>query len=60
MSSPAISTDSSAQTIGGLLILVGFVLSLLSELLVMTFWQVIKAIVYYDLRNRREGGDLII
>ena len=60
MSSPAISTDSSAQTIGGLLILVGFVLSLLSELLVMPFWQVIKAIVYYDLRNRREGGDLII
>ena len=60
MSSPAISTDSSAQTVGGILILVGFILSLLSELFVMPFWQAIKAIVYYDLRNRREGGDLII
>ncbi|MFP4101897.1 hypothetical protein [Coleofasciculus sp.] len=27
-------------------------------LLVMPFWQIIKAIIYYDLRNRREGTGL--
>ena len=52
--------DSARQAIGGLLIFAGVVLNLLSELFVMPFWQIIKAIVYYDLRNRREGGDLII
>ena len=52
--------DSAMQAIGGLLIFAGVVLNLLSELFIMPFWQIIKAIVYYDLRNRREGGDLII
>lgn len=50
----------STQVIGSLLMLSGFFLSLLAELIVMPFWQVIKAIVYYDLRNRREGSDLNI
>lgn len=27
-------------------------------LLVMPFWQIIKALIYYDLRNRREGTGL--
>jgi hypothetical protein len=54
------STDLATQTIGGILIIGGLLLNLLSELFIMPFWQIIKAIVYYDLRNRREGGDLII
>ncbi|MBW4650665.1 MAG: DUF975 domain-containing protein [Kastovskya adunca ATA6-11-RM4] len=33
-------------------------LSLASGALVVPFWQAIKAIVYYDLRNRKEGMDL--
>jgi hypothetical protein len=60
MTSPGVSTDPTAQIIGGGLILVGFILNLLGELFIMPFWQAMKAIVYYDLRNRREGGDLII
>jgi hypothetical protein len=52
--------DSATQSMGGILIFVGFLLNLIGELFVMPFWQVIKAIVYYDLRNRREGSDLII
>jgi hypothetical protein len=54
------STDLATQTIGGALILGGLLLNLLSELFIMPFWQIIKSIVYYDLRNRREGGDLTI
>jgi hypothetical protein len=60
MASPAVSTDPTAQIIGGGLILIGFILNLLGEIFVMPFWQAMKAIIYYDLRNRREGGDLII
>lgn len=30
-------------------------LSLLSGMIVMPFWQALKAVVYYDLRSRREG-----
>ena len=52
--------DSSSQAGGGLLVFIGFLLNLLGELFIMPFWQAIKAIIYYDLRNRREGGDLII
>jgi hypothetical protein len=54
------STDPATQAMGYLLTLVGFLINLVSELFVMPFWQVIKAIIYYDLRNRREGGDLVI
>jgi hypothetical protein len=54
------STDLATQAIGGVLIIGGLLLNLLSELFIMPFWQIIKAIIYYDLRNRREGGDLII
>jgi hypothetical protein len=35
-------------------------ISTIGDLFVMPFWQVIKAIIYYDLRNRQEGNDLII
>jgi hypothetical protein len=34
------------------------VLSLLGTAIVMPFWQAIKAVLYYDLRTRREGLDL--
>jgi hypothetical protein len=54
------STDLPTQTIGGILMIGGLFLNLLSELFIMPVWQIIKAIVYYDLRNRREGGDLTI
>jgi hypothetical protein len=54
------SKDLATQTIGGVLMLGGLILNLVSELFIMPFWQILKAIVYYDLRNRREGGDLTI
>lgn len=41
-----------------LLGLISFALSLLGGALVMPFWQIIKAVIYYDLRTRREGLDL--
>lgn len=34
------------------------VLSMLLELFLMPFWQVIKSVVYFDLRSRLEGADL--
>jgi hypothetical protein len=37
------------------LTLVGFLTSLLGGTLVMPFWQALKAVLYFDLRNRREG-----
>jgi hypothetical protein len=33
-------------------------LSLLLELFLMPFWQVVKSVVYFDLRSRLEGSDL--
>jgi hypothetical protein len=60
MSDPRISADSSTQTVGTILIGVGFLISTIGDLFVMPFWQVIKAIIYHDLRNRQEGSDLIL
>ncbi|WP_310489598.1 hypothetical protein [Chamaesiphon sp. VAR_69_metabat_338] len=60
MTNPILSSDASTQFIGGILTIVGTVLTLAIELLLMPFWQIIKAIVYFDLRNRREGNDLVI
>jgi hypothetical protein len=37
---------------------VNLVLSILLELFLMPFWQVIKSVVYFDLRSRLEGADL--
>jgi hypothetical protein len=34
------------------------IVSLLGAAIVMPFWQAIKAVLYYDLRTRREGLDL--
>ncbi|WP_310484301.1 hypothetical protein [Chamaesiphon sp. VAR_48_metabat_403] len=56
----SVSSTDSAKVVGGVLTIVGFFVSLAIELLIMPFWQIIKAIVYFDLRNRQEGNDLII
>ncbi|MEN8447226.1 MAG: hypothetical protein ABG776_19690 [Cyanobacteria bacterium J06555_13] len=34
--------------------------SLIGNMLVLPFWQVVKGVLYYDLRSRREGLDLEI
>jgi hypothetical protein len=38
--------------------LVNIIMNLISAALVVPFWQSIKAVVYYDLRSRREGMGL--
>ncbi|MEP0956388.1 hypothetical protein [Microcoleus sp. FACHB-1515] len=38
-----------------ILSIVFFVVSILCGALLLPFWQVIKAVIYYDLRSRREG-----
>jgi uncharacterized membrane protein YhdT len=38
--------------------LVNLILNLISAALVVPFWQSIKAVIYYDLRSRREGMGL--
>jgi hypothetical protein len=38
--------------------LIGAVVGLLVSIIVLPLWQVIKSVVYYDLRNRREGFGL--
>lgn len=35
--------------------LINFIISLVGGIFVMPFWQAIKAVIYYDLRTRREG-----
>lgn len=40
------------------LVPLGLILFMLATVFVTPFWQAIKAVVYYDLRNRREGLDL--
>lgn len=37
---------------------ISLVFSFLGGAMVMPFWQAIKAVIYYDLRSRREGLDL--
>jgi hypothetical protein len=41
-----------------IVLLVYMVLALLVQILVLPFWQTIKAVIYYDLRSRREGMGL--
>ncbi len=38
--------------------LVTFVLGLVGGIVVLPFWQIVKAVTYYDLRSRQEGLDL--
>jgi hypothetical protein len=60
MATPAFSPDKATQSMGNILVLGGFFVGVASELIVAPFWQSIKAVIYYDLRNRREGSDLVI
>jgi hypothetical protein len=60
MATPALSPDTATQSMGNMLMLGGFFVGVASELIVAPFWQAIKAVIYYDLRNRREGSDLVI
>ncbi|NEQ75170.1 MAG: DUF975 domain-containing protein [Okeania sp. SIO2C9] len=52
---PANPTDASFQL---LLFIMGYSIGLLSNVFLLPFWQAIKAVVYYDLRTRREGMGL--
>ena len=38
--------------------IVGYVLGLIINIWILPFWQAMKAVIYYDLRSRREGLDL--
>jgi MFS family permease len=60
MSSPRFGGSVNNEATGGAVILLGFLLLLVIGLFSMPFWQTIKAVVYFDLRNRREGSDLSI
>ncbi len=37
--------------------IVGYILGLVSGAVILPLWQTIKAVIYYDLRSRREGLD---
>jgi hypothetical protein len=60
MATPALSPDTATQSMGNILMFGGFFVGVACELIVVPFWQAIKAVIYYDLRNRREGSDLVI
>lgn len=60
MATPTLSPDTATQSMGNMLMVGGFFVGVASELIVVPFWQAIKAVIYYDLRNRREGSDLMI
>lgn len=54
----AASSTASPDTLGSailLFILSIVIISLVAAVLTMPFWQAIKAVIYYDLRSRREG-----
>jgi hypothetical protein len=54
--SAALPSGSTSMSAGGFVAALLIVaLAILSAALVMPFWQVIKAVIYYDLRTRREG-----
>lgn len=52
------SSNSSAVTLIVPLFLISAAIGLLSNVLILPFWQIVKAIIYYDLRSRREGFGL--
>ena len=51
----ALPTDSTSIAFVALSSLLGFIVGLLSNILILPFWQAVKAVIYYDLRSRREG-----
>ncbi len=60
MANPLLNPSETNKLVGNTLVTGGFFVAMASELFVMPFWQAIKAVIYYDLRNRREGSDLIL
>lgn len=48
------------STLYWIVYLISFITSLVGGIFVLPFWQTIKAVVYYDLRSRREGLGLQI
>ena len=55
---PIFATSSSPDTVGSAFVLFFLsiaIVALLAGMLTMPFWQAIKAVIYYDLRSRREG-----
>ncbi|WP_202218636.1 DUF975 domain-containing protein [Okeania sp. KiyG1] len=56
--SPTQPIDATNPNIQFLSFLLGYAIGLLSNVFLLPFWQAIKAVVYYDLRTRREGIDL--
>lgn len=50
---PLLKQDSAAYGLLFFLLILG--LSLLSGAVMLPFWQAVKAVIYYDLRSRREG-----
>lgn len=49
---------SSPGAVGALIVLMSFVISLFVSLLTVPLWQVVKSVIYYDLKSRQEGIDL--
>ncbi|NJN87668.1 MAG: DUF975 domain-containing protein [Leptolyngbyaceae cyanobacterium SL_7_1] len=41
-------------------VLLGYILSFAVSIVIIPFWQAIKAVIYYDLRSRREGLGLAL
>jgi hypothetical protein len=50
--------DDANPALVSLAVLLFFVISLVGSALITPFWQTIKAVIYYDLRARREGFGL--
>ena len=48
-------TDHTPPAFTALSSLLGFIIGLLSNILILPFWQAVKAVIYYDLRSRQEG-----
>ncbi len=44
-----------AMAVNAISTLISYAVSLLLSLLVLPLWQIVKAVLYYDLRSRREG-----
>jgi hypothetical protein len=53
-------TNSNASILGILLLVVSYIASLAINVLLLPLWQAIKAVIYYDLRSRREGMGLAL
>ncbi len=41
-----------------IMIIISYLISFLSNIFLLPFWQALKAVIYYDLRARKEGLDL--